>query len=464
MVPNLNAIVARKHGVAPEVVRSRNMIMERMEHNVRTSHGDSRGIYKQEHGDAQLAGETQGKGDVASIWSLLSQLILDTHQHMHPGIKLFSVDKSRCIEKNNDAFVDDCDGVASIQKPTFAASERATRKHLQAGAQLWAELIRATGGAIAFHKSFWQMLAFDGTQFPPAIKNQPHGSIVLKDAYGYESKIEKMKSNEPNKGLGCRQAVDGNMTQEHAFRLGQSKKYVSKIGSARLTLRESRHLMEGRIIPSISYPMAVTTFDQDQCHDLNKPIDRVLLNKMKVNRNMPKAVVYAPKHMAGLNYKSFQTLQDQKGILTMLQHFRWNGAVANDLLVTLSAVQLMAGLCKPILQDTKPDLSYLNKGWFLHQRSRLAHMNAEMWIEHQWTPQLQRVRDESLMSTFISIPGITKSKLAKANWCRIYMRIFTIAELSDERGDFIPGGRTNGNWRAKSTLVWPNITQPPDAY
>ena len=41
MVPNLSTLVARKYGVASNVMRSHNMTIERMEHGVRTSHGDS---------------------------------------------------------------------------------------------------------------------------------------------------------------------------------------------------------------------------------------------------------------------------------------------------------------------------------------------------------------------------------------------------------------------------------------
>ena len=95
-----------KYGVAPTVMKSRNLVMEAMQHIVRTKYGESTLRYMQENGDFALAGETQGKGDVASLWSILSHTLLRAHQVMHEGIKLHHVNQETCISKNNDSFVE----------------------------------------------------------------------------------------------------------------------------------------------------------------------------------------------------------------------------------------------------------------------------------------------------------------------------------------------------------------------
>ena len=168
--------------------------------------------------------------------------------------------------------------------------------------------------------------------------------------------------------------------------------------------------------------------------------------------------------MGGLNYPSFQIIQDQKGILTMLKHFRWAGVVCDDMLVVLSAIQQVSGLCEPIMMDVQTDLRYVGKGWFLHQRERLNAMGGQMWIEKQWTPPLQRKGDQSLMKAFTGAPGATHTKLLKANFCRIYARCISIADLASIKGDTIPGDRMDGKWRAPSSLEWPTIPCPPTPY
>ena len=55
---------------------------------------------------------------------------------------------------------------------------------------------------------------------------------------------------------------------------------------------------------------------------------------------------------------------------------------------------------------------------------------------------------------------ITPHKLRLANKCRVYLRVITVAELADLDGQKIHPDKLNGNWRADSTLVWPNQPMP----
>ena len=116
------------------------------------------------------------------------------------------------------------------------------------------------------------------------------------------------------------------------------------------------------------------------------------------------------------------------------------------------------------MEKVETDLSYLGISWFLHHRKRLKEMNGKMWIEHQWTPTLQRSNDQALMKAFAKIRGITTPKLEKANCCRLYLQIITISDLADERGASIPGDRIDGKWRADSDLEWPLLPCPPANY
>ena len=42
--------------------------------------------------------------------------------------------------------------------------------------------------------------------------------------------------------------------------------------------------------------------------------------------------------------------------------------------------------------------------------------------------------------------GITKGMLEKANAVRLFLRVATIADLTDLSGTFIPSGMLVGNW------------------
>ena len=101
----------------------------------------------------------------------------------------------------------------------------------------------------------------------------------------------------------------------------------------------------------------------------------------------------------------------------------------------------------------------------LHLRSRFNDWGGQQWIEHQWTPQLQRQNDASLMKAFSRLPGATKRKLEKCNMRRLYSKVITLSDISDPRGTYIPWEKTSGNWKSESTLqFWPTMPKPPRDY
>ena len=61
---------------------------DHVKHLIITSHGDSSLTYRQELGDICLNGETQGKGDVGSLWSIELQTVLRAHTALHDRISL----------------------------------------------------------------------------------------------------------------------------------------------------------------------------------------------------------------------------------------------------------------------------------------------------------------------------------------------------------------------------------------
>ena len=435
-----------------------------MRHQVRTKHGDSKQTYGQESGEAIMAGETQGKGDVASIWAVESQLFLRSHQQQHSGIVLKHVACIREIRKNNDSFVDDTDSMSSARRINYWLSEKEAVENCERGAQFWADGINAGGQSIAFHKSAWQMSGWKDDTFPPEQKEYSSLEVTLRDAKGAATTIKKKGFSEPNKGLGCLQAPSGQQDSEHKHRLKQCRDIANRARGETLNMPSTMSLLTVRAIPQVTYSMPTTTFSTKQCNKMNTALDKVIFNKLNFNHHMPKAAMYAPKHRAGHGYPSFEVIQDQKGLLTMLKHFRWMGTAGNDMLVVLSTIQLISGLCDPIMEEVETDLSYLGISWFLHHRKRLASMNGKLWIEHQWCPTLQRVNDQAMMKAFANILGVTTSKLEKANFCRLYLRIITLADLASERGDTIPGNRMDGKWRAESTIQWPLLPCPPPNY
>jgi hypothetical protein len=466
MVPDISSIIARKYGMSKQIMQCRNKTMEATEHHIRTSHGDSETYYKNSPGDIPMSGEFQGKGDVATLFALESQTILNTHRDMTTGIDLPHVyDPTIRISKNNDAFVDDNDGSTAVTGANFRQCEQRVMTKTEENGQIYTDLTDATGGAIAHHKTVVQSACHDDS-FPPKLKNTPDTQISLRDRYGVPTKIQNIPVSCPIKGLGCRIAVDASMhgTSEHEFeaRLEQCQSIANRCARAKLTPEEANMIMRPRVMPSVGYSAAVTRFTPVQCQKLNSTINQVLLPKMKINRKMPLAVIYAPLKLGGLNWPSFEIKQDTDSIMTMIKHMRQDTTMATDIKVTLSAWQLVSGLCTPFLEPSTETLDFLGPGWIHHMRQRLQNINAKIWLEDQWTPRILRSNDSSIMSKVLQL-RLSRATMQKFNYVRLYLRIITIADLADETGAKIPGHRFTGRWQANSTLTWPDIPQPPSS-
>ena len=131
------------------------------------------------------------------------------------------------------------------------------------------------------------------------------------------------------------------------------------------------------------------------------------------------------------------------------------GTVGNDMLIVLSALQIVSGLCEPIMEKVETNLGCMGISWFCHHWKRLQAMNSKMWINHQVLPLLQQSNAISLMKAFSKIAGTKIRRLEMANCCRIYLRIITIADLANERGGQIPGNKMDGKWRV--SIVYPRV-------
>ena len=97
------------------------------------------------------------------------------------------------------------------------------------------------------------MLAYDDSTFPPTVKQVPSGQVSLRDSMGCSAEIKKLNANEPNKGLGVHLAASGSMNVEHRFRLQQCREAAGKAHTSTLAHRETKSMLNGRIVPQVTY-------------------------------------------------------------------------------------------------------------------------------------------------------------------------------------------------------------------
>ena len=128
-----------------------------------------------------------------------------------------------------------------------------------------------------------------------------------------------MNSNTPNKGLGCLQAMGGEMTDTYKHRRNQCLEFSSRVIESRLCVCEAHSLTSTHIIPTVTYSMSVTLFAPKQYKDLNIALGNTMVNKYKVNKRTKRATLYSPLHMDSMNYPCFKLIQTRKSILNLMK-------------------------------------------------------------------------------------------------------------------------------------------------
>ena len=91
MVPGVSSLIARKFVVSSAIMQCRNETIASLERNIQTGCGDSKETYIDNEADDPMCGEVQGKGDVASLWCLMSHTILMAHRAIHTPIRMHGI-------------------------------------------------------------------------------------------------------------------------------------------------------------------------------------------------------------------------------------------------------------------------------------------------------------------------------------------------------------------------------------
>ena len=130
--------------------------------------------------------------------------------------------------------------------------------------------------------------------------------------------------------------------------------------------------------------MQLTSLTKEDCRPINTLSRQAILPPMRLNWNMPDAVIFGTMSHGGMEFPEAYTLQDQLQILDIMRHLRWDKTVANDILFTLDNIQLNTGFVTPIFQGTSIRMNYVGQGQLVSLRERMREIKVNMWTEDAW--------------------------------------------------------------------------------
>ena len=175
-----------------------------------------------------------------------------------------SVDGELEERRINDGYIDDVDNLGDAPVTNRAPE---CLEQIIHSAQTWSTLVLIFGQLLGLHKGGITMLAYMaiGGYMMVAYRRDIEGDFKIKNSHGIPTSINFIPPNKANKSLGFHTNCLGTMDDEYKYRLQQLKGIASKLlpgaSSAKLALKT-------RILPSITYPFAVTSFTATQLYNL----------------------------------------------------------------------------------------------------------------------------------------------------------------------------------------------------
>jgi hypothetical protein len=102
-------------------------------------------------------------------------------------------------------------------------------------------------------------------------------------------------------------------------------------------------------IASIGYTMAAIKLTLNQCKSIQIPVICATLNKMGINRNVSRNIVFGPKSLGGLEIHHLYTLQGNKQLQYFMVHITCNSINGNLMRICMEHTQLKVGTYEPFL-------------------------------------------------------------------------------------------------------------------
>ena len=449
IIPNLAMLASRRFGVPKEVTASNAKTLEEASYHVRTELGVSSEGYR--HSDEfPIFGTGQGSANSPAIWCFISSVLYQGYDTLASPASYCSPDKTGRVDLGMIGFVDDSNGQTNqfMEETNSDTSSRRIQQSLRENAQLWANLLGTTGGALELSKCSVHVAAWKFTsQGAPVLytDNDQFANIAVVDPTSRQEDIlQYLSPYTAHKTLGHFKEPAGTQRRQFDVLRKQSNEATAFLDSSSLTRSEAWTYYYACYLPSVTYPLANCHFKRQQLETIQRKAMSRIVSKCGYNRNMKKEILYGPLQYGGSN---FRHLFDQQGfgqLMLFLRNWRQQ-TVAGQLLKNVVAwAQFTTGMASPILETPSMSLPHLESKWLASLRNYLASINAALHVDVTGLPPLEREHDGYLMERIIQSQQFTDKDIVRLNYCRLFLNAVTLSDLTDTSGKHLDAGKLNG--------------------
>lgn len=414
IVHNVASLCMQRVGTPPGPIESMFQTIQSLSHHVRTVFGESESGFKHE-GLVPIQGVGQGNGAGPQIWALISTPVLNMLRAQGHGASFRSAISQDQTTLVGFSFVDDTDLVTSrpdiLQQQVF--------HDCQNSLTAWEGGIRATGGAIEPQKSHWYLVDFNWKDGSPEYQpvSEISGILKVKDTQGVLRSLQLLEPWHAERTLGVRLAPDGNMEAQYKWMLDTAEAWADKIRAGYLPRHLTWLAWKSTIQKTLEYPLPITTLTRKQRDKISSTLASAALPRCGFLRTFPRALVYAPVKVGGLEIPNLFIEQGIGHILRLIRYSQSrNHSTGKLLCFTCEAFKLQVG-CNGRLTDIPWVLaplatpSWIKSTWEFLQEYNSIHITNDI-------PDFQplRVGDRLIIPTIAAL-GFSMTELQYINQC-----------------------------------------------
>ena len=463
IIPSLAMLASRKFGVPKSVALANARTLEKAQYRIRTDLGLASTGYSHspEH---PIFGTGQGSAGGPMLWLFLDSILFDCYERKaHPAVYC-NPDRRNRFELGMAGFVDDSNGQTNqFERDEIARTWILILQYAQENAQLWSDLLHASGGALELAKCSFHLLRWSFSISGAPVLTVPDDipDLVARDPQtSQEYRLLMLSPYIAHKTLGHYKEPSGSQAEQCKQLQAKCNDQVSFLWKSPLTRLDAWYFYKSCFLPCVGYPLANCHFPMASLQKTQRTAMSIIVAKCGYNRHTKREVLYGPTHLGGAE---FYELYDQQGIgqvASFLRHWRSGTAIGKLLKCLLAWTNYNVGTSQSVLADVTTPLPHMEAKWLGSLRDYLRHVRAWIEVDDASIAPIEKENDDHIMDLILQSQQFQPAQIRALNYCRLYLGAVTLADLTTPGGLFLDNAKLRGSIsRLSSTSRWLKINQ-----
>ena len=307
-------------GMDKNVVLVNSRTLEQARYYLKTNLGVSEAFY-QHCNQFPIHGTGQGSGNSPTLWCFVCDVLFEAFAAKAHGAVFSSYGRNINISLYMVGFVDDCSQRVNDFNKTIPPSSTTLMQLMTADAQLWNDLLWASGGALEQSKCSFYMIEADwNADGHPFLRGGTRTTPIFLQQNGKMTPTWQKSNYNSHKTLGCYVNPAYSQAKSWTHLRAKNEGFAQLLEANVFSRSEAWTFYSAVYLPSMLYPLCITPLNRNQCNILDSRLLRSLIPRCGYNRNMAREIRYAPTFMGGAG---FRQLYVEQGALLIQQVYKW---------------------------------------------------------------------------------------------------------------------------------------------